>query len=43
MTLDYDLSAELFIPKRKSNARRTPTEYIRFAGEEFPAVRTLYA
>ena len=52
MTFDYDLPAELFIPKRKSNARRTPTEYrrfataaeaIRFAVEEFPAVRTLGA
>jgi hypothetical protein len=45
MAFDYDLPAELFIPKRKSNARRTPTEYrriataaeaIRFAVEEFP-------
>ena len=52
MAFDYDLPAELFIPKRKSNTRRTPTEYrrfataaeaIRFAVEEFPAVRTLGA
>jgi len=52
MAFDYDLPAELLIPKRKSNARRTPTEYrrfataaeaIRFAVEEFPAVRTLGA
>ena len=52
MTFDYDLPAELFIPQRKGNARRTPTEYrrfataaeaIRFAVEEFPAVRTLGA
>jgi hypothetical protein len=52
MAFDYDLPAELFIPKRKSNARRTLTEYrrfataaeaIRFALEEFPAVRTLGA
>jgi hypothetical protein len=52
MAFDYDLPAELFSPKRKSNTRRTPTEYrrfataaeaIRFAVEEFPAVRTLGA
>ena len=52
MAFDYVSPAELFIPKRKSNARRTLTEYrrfataaeaIRFALEEFPAVRTLGA
>jgi hypothetical protein len=32
MAFDYDLPAELFIRKRKSNARRTPTEYRRSLG-----------
>ena len=52
MEFDYDSPAELFIPKRASrgrhqriNYRRFPTaaEAIRFAVEEFPAVRTLGA
>jgi hypothetical protein len=51
MTFDYAASAELFIPKGKPGARRSPSyrrfatavEAIRFAAEEFPAVRTLGA
>ena len=51
MTFDYAASAELFIPKGKPGARRLPgyrrfataAEAIRFAVEEFPAVRTLGA
>jgi len=52
MEFDYDSPAELFIPKRTGrglrqpiNYRRFPTaaEAIRFAVEEFPAVRTLGA
>jgi hypothetical protein len=49
MEIDYDAPAELFIPKRgrrhSINYRRfdTAAEAIRFAVEEFPAVRTLGA
>ena len=52
MKLDYDSPAELFIPKRGGGGRRQPINYrrfanaaeaIRFAVEEFPAVRTLGA
>jgi hypothetical protein len=53
MAFDYNSPAELFIPKRKGvGGRRTPTGYrrfgtaaeaIRFAVEEFTAVRTLGA
>ncbi len=51
MKFDYDASAELFMPKRKSGARHplgyrrfaTAAEAIRFAVEEFPAMRTLGA
>jgi hypothetical protein len=53
MAFDYSSPAELFIPKRKGvGARRAPTDYrrfataaeaIRFAVEEFSAVRTLGA
>jgi hypothetical protein len=52
MEFDYNSAAELFIPKRAGrrlrqaiNYRRFPTaaEAIRFAVEEFPAVRTLGA
>jgi hypothetical protein len=51
MTFDYAASAELFIPKGKPGARRSPSyrrfataaEAIRFAVENFPAVRTLGA
>jgi hypothetical protein len=53
MAFDYSSPAELFIPKRKGvGARRAPTGYrrfataaeaIRFAVEEFSAVRTLGA
>ena len=51
MTFNYAASAELFIPKGKPGARRSPgyrrfataAEAIRFAIEEFPAVRTLGA
>jgi hypothetical protein len=50
--IDYELPAELFIPKRGVRGRRqtinycrfaTAAEAIRFAVEEFPAVRTLGA
>jgi hypothetical protein len=51
MTFDYAASAELFIPKGKPGARRSPgyrrfgtaAEAICFAVEDFPAVRTLGA
>src|SRR5260370_12460514 len=54
MAFDYNSPAELFIPKRKKGAgsprsatgyRRfaTAAEAIRFAVEEFPAIRTLGA
>jgi hypothetical protein len=53
MAFDYDSPAELFIPKRKGiGGARSPITYrrfatagevIRFAIEEFPAVRTLGA
>jgi hypothetical protein len=52
MEFDYDSPAELFIPKRGRRGRRQPINYrrfaaaaeaIRFAVEEFPAVRTLGA
>jgi hypothetical protein len=52
MEFDYRSPAELFIPKRGSGGRRqrmnyrrfaTAAEAIRFAVEEFPAVRTLGA
>jgi hypothetical protein len=51
MTFDYAASAELFLPKRKRGARQpisyrrfaTAAEAIRFAVEDFPAVRTLGA
>ena len=53
MAFDYNAPAELFIPKRKGvDGRRSPTAYrrfataveaIRFAVEEFPAIRTLGA
>ncbi len=51
MTFDYTASAELFIPKRKRGARQLPSyrrfatavEAIRFAVEEFAAIRTLGA
>ena len=51
MTFDYAASAELFMPKRKRGARQplsyrrfaTAAEAIRFAVEEFPAIRTLGA
>jgi hypothetical protein len=51
MTFDYAASAELFVPKGKPGARRTTSyrrfrtaaEAIRFAIEEFPAIRTLGA
>jgi len=50
-TFDYGASAELFMPKRKGGSRQplgyrrfaTAAEAIRFAVEEFPAVRTLGA
>jgi hypothetical protein len=51
MTFDHAASAELFVPKGKPSARRTTSyrrfrtarEAIRFAVEEFPAIRTLGA
>jgi hypothetical protein len=47
MTFDYSLPAELYMPKRKRGLgyRRfaTAAEAIRFAVEEFPAVKTLGA
>jgi len=51
MTFDYTASAELFMPKRKHGARQplsyrrfaTAAEAIRFAVEEFPAIRTFGA
>ena len=52
MTFDYAASAELFIPtKRRPGARQpvtyrrfaTAAEAIRFAVEDFPAIRTLGA
>ena len=51
MTFDYTASAELFIPKGKRRGRQplsyrrfaTAAEAIRFAVEEFPAMRTLGA
>ena len=51
MRFDYDAPAELFMPRRRSGSRppisyrrfATATEAIRFAVEEFPALRTLGA
>jgi hypothetical protein len=51
MMFDYDAPAELFMAKRKGGARQplgyrrftTAAEAIRFAVEDFPAVRTLGA
>ena len=51
MTIDNTAAAELFIPKGKPGGRRTTSyrrfrtaaEAIRFAVEEFPAIRTLGA
>jgi hypothetical protein len=51
MTFDYAAFAELFVPKGKPGVRRTTSyrrfrtaaEAIRFAVEEFPAVRTVGA
>ena len=51
MTFDYCSPAELFIAKRKGGPRRgldyrrfaTAAEAIRFAVEDFPAIRTLGA
>ena len=51
MKFDYDSPAELFMAKRKGGTRQplgyrrfgTAAEAIRFAVEEFPAVRTLGA
>jgi len=51
MTFDYGLPAELFMAKRKGAARQrlgyrrfaTAAEAIRFAVEDFPAIRMLGA
>jgi hypothetical protein len=51
MTFDYNAPAELFMAKRKGGTRQplgyrrfaTAAEAIRFAIEDFPAVRTLGA
>jgi hypothetical protein len=51
MTIDYRLPAELFMAKRKGGARSrlisrrfaTAAEAIRFAVEDFPAIRALGA
>ena len=51
MTFDYGLPAELFMLKRKGGARQrlgyrrfaTAAEAIRFAVEDFPAIRALNA
>jgi Arc/MetJ-type ribon-helix-helix transcriptional regulator len=52
MTFDYSASAELFIPKKGKAGVRQPLSYrrfasaaeaIRFAVEDFPAIRTLGA
>jgi hypothetical protein len=51
MAFDYRSQAELFIAKRKGSPRKrlvyrrfaTPAEAIRFAVEDFPAIRTLDA
>jgi hypothetical protein len=51
MTFDYTSSAELFMPKRKHGTRQqisyrrfaTAADAIRFAVEDFSAVRTLGA
>jgi hypothetical protein len=51
MAFDYNSPAELFMPRRKSGLRPplgyrrfdTAAEAIRFAVEDFPAVRTLGA
>ena len=52
MTFEYSASADLYMPKLKGIGRRAATRYrcfgmaaeaIRFAVEEFPAVRTLGA
>ncbi len=51
MTFDYGLPAELFMSKRKVGGRQrlgyrrfaTAAEAIRFAVEDFPAIRTLNA
>ena len=51
MTFDYGLPAELFTAKRKGRPRQrlgyrrfaTAAEAIRFAVEDFPAIRTLGA
>ena len=51
MTFDYGLPAELFLAKRKRGARSrlisrrfaTAAEAIRFAVEDFPAIRSLGA